>query len=117
MIESPVLDQLLDEFLERGRSEGEERGVERGRQLGIVEGRQLGIEEGLQLGRLESAKRMHSRILETLQGRLGVVSQKSERRILQIFGLEVLEDLLELAVTAPTLEDFEAKLAMLATEP
>ncbi len=117
MIESPVLDQLLDEFLERGRSEGEERGVERGRQLGIVEGRQLGIEEGLQLGRLESAKRMHARILDKLQSRLGVVSQKSERRILQIFGLEVLEDLLELAVTAPTLEDFEAKLAMLATEP
>ena len=89
MIESPVLDQLLDEFLERGRLEA----------------------------RQERSDRMHARILGSLQDRFGQVPQDSERRILQVTGPEVLEDLLVIAVTASSLEDFEAKLAMLAGEP
>jgi hypothetical protein len=87
---------------EAAEQQGLEQGLQQGLEQGLQQGLQQGLEQGLQQGQQQGASRQLLRLLTT---RFGSVPGEVEQG-LQALDLNQLEDLVEAALEASSLEEF-----------
>ncbi|MCX7993480.1 MAG: hypothetical protein N2651_07395, partial [Fimbriimonadales bacterium] len=106
-----TLEQQVEEFVEQYKRERkttfvsrfERRMIEQGLQQGLQQGRQQGLQQGLERG-------IENSIMRILLRRFGAEAERVRASVEAIESIETLEQLLDAAIDAPTLEVFSEKL-------
>ncbi|NJP05517.1 MAG: hypothetical protein HC837_07805 [Chloroflexaceae bacterium] len=96
--ESPLYKEVMQDILEQGLEKGKQEGIE----IGMEQGIEIGMEQGLEKGKRES-------LLEFLELRFGQLPEDLALR-LQGLNAEQLRQLQAVVLRAPTLEAFLAEL-------
>ena len=94
--------------LEKGRLQGIEEGLARGMEQGMERGIERGIDRGRQEGAVQASQEA---VLDIIQARFENVSHSITRKIRSEQHLALLKQMLRLAATVNSLEEFEEQLS------
>ena len=94
-------------FKQEGLDQGRKQGLDQGRKQGLDQGRKQGLDQGRKQGLLQGKR---DAIMQILNTRFGAVPSEIGEALKAVGGAEGLDALTTLAVTSPTLQEFQAEL-------
>ena len=123
LLDTPYLRRVRQQSWEKGVHEGRREGVEEGRREGVEEGRREGAEEGRREGAEEGRREgveegLRAAVLAAISTRFNPqvrVYQPLEQRLRQIHDVSTLSHLLEIAITANALDEFQSQVEAATT--
>jgi predicted transposase YdaD len=108
MREATFIDDWIEEGVQRGVERGMEKGLEKGLRQGLQQGLQHGLQQGARLARLET-------LVQILTHRFGSLPSRVRARLSDLDAVQ-LERLIDAALDADSLSDFEETLIRLIVE-
>ncbi|MFZ1508098.1 MAG: hypothetical protein WAV74_15070 [Anaerolineae bacterium] len=123
LLDTPYLRRIRQQSWEKGVHEGRREGVEEGRREGVEEGRREGVDEGrrkgVEEGRREGVEEgLRAAVLAAISTRFNPqvrAYQPLEQRLRQIHDVSTLSHLLEIALTANALDEFQSQVEAATT--
>ena len=104
-----LTEKWVKQGVEQGVKQGVEQGVKQGIEQGVKQGVKQGVEQGIKEGMTKGEALM---ILKAIEARFGKTSEKLQNYISKINDTIILEGILPLVISSPSLEELERELEL-----
>ena len=105
--EASIVQDWINEGIEKGKKEGIEKGKKEGIEKGIEKGKKEGIEKGIEKGKKSGKlEALQEGILDVLEERFGIIKKGVSRKLELIDDPAVLKSLHKKSIKVASLDEF-----------